>query len=251
VDAVIIAARMAAVFGLVFKEESASKQFSGLGTLPNSQGNQQKAVTLENGSVKYIGAGSDVVQVNPQQPMQQTPDFIRAICRLIGAPFDMPLELVSKDMSQVNFSSARIGLIGYYRACRARQKAFRSRCLMRIYRWWLSREVKMGRFLAKVPAEFWPHRFMAEGWDYTDPVSEGQADLLLIDAGLKTRAMAAAERGRDWEEMQIELAAERALRRANDLPDIAGNYTRDRVDAIPSTGRKITPPPSNGDTANE
>jgi capsid protein len=158
-------------------------------------------------------------------------------------------------MSQVNFSSARIGLIGYYRACRARQKAFRSRCLTRIYRWWLSREVKMGRFLAKVPAEFWPHRFMAEGWDYTDPVSEAQADQLQIDMGIKTASMAAAERGRDWEEMQLELAAERALRKLNNLPDIAGNYTRDRVDAIPSTGIPLTVPAtdddSNEDTSDE
>ncbi|HVV71807.1 MAG TPA: phage portal protein, partial [Verrucomicrobiae bacterium] len=68
VDAVIIAARMAAIFGLIFKEDTASKQYSGLPTLANSQGQQQKAVTLENGMAKYIGSSSDIVQVQAQQP---------------------------------------------------------------------------------------------------------------------------------------------------------------------------------------
>jgi hypothetical protein len=72
---------------------------------------------------------------------------------------------------------------------------------------------------------------MAQGWDYTDPVSEAQADLLQIDMGIKTPQMAAAERGRDWEEMQLDLAAARAFRKLQQLPDVAGSYTRDRVDA--------------------
>lgn len=230
VDAVIIAARMAAVFGLIFREGSGAKQFGGLNTLANSKGDQQKALTIENGMAKYIGPDDSIVQVQAQQPMTQTPDFIRAVCRLIGLPFDMPLELVCKDMSQVNFASARIGLIGYYRACRARQKAFIARCLTRIYQWWLSREVKMGRMVNAAPPEFWKHKFMAEGWDYTDPVSEAQADLLQINMGIKTRAMAAAERGRDLEEMLIENAAEAAAIRLAKLIDVGSNMTRDRVE---------------------
>jgi lambda family phage portal protein len=225
-ESVTIAARMACVFGLVFKSETAGKQVAALGTLTNSQGNQQKAVTLENGSVKYIGAKDDVVQVQAQQPLQQTPDFIRTLCRIIGLPFDMPLELVAKDMSQVNFASARIGLIGYYRACRARQKQFSTRFMSRVYRWWISREVKMGRFVSAVPANNWMHKFVAEGWDYTDPVSEAQADLLQIDMGIKTPQMAAADRGRDWEEMQEERAAAMLFQKALNLPQIHSNLTR-------------------------
>ena len=228
--AVGVAARMAAVFGLIFKEDNGAKQIAGLGTLTNSQGNQQKAITLENGSLKFIGKDSDVVQVQAQQPMSQAPDWIRAECRIIGLPFDMPLELVCKDMSQVNFASARIGLIGYYRACRARQRAFVSRCLSRIYRWWISREVNLQRFVSAVPELYWLHKFMAEGWDYTDPVSEAQADLLQIDMGIKSPQMCAAERGRDYEAVLEQIAASRLLRRLAELPDIGSTYTRDRVE---------------------
>jgi len=230
IDAVIIAARMAAVFGLIIKEETAGQQFAGLQSLTNSQGKQQKAVTLENGMLKYQGTADSVVQVVPQQPMNQTPDFIRTICRLLGLPFDMPLELVFKDLSQTSFSSARIGLIGYYRSCRVRQKTFIRRCMSRIFRWWLSREIKLGRITSAIPANPLFHVFLAEGWDYTDPVSEMQADLLAIDIGIKTPQQCAADRGRDYEENIIAIQAANAMRRGAKLADVASNMTRDRVD---------------------
>jgi lambda family phage portal protein len=247
VDAVIIAARMAAVFGLIFKDANANQQYAALGTLANSQGQQQKGVTLENGMVKYVGGKDDVVQVQAQQPMNQTPDFIRAVCRLLGLPFDMPLELVLKDVSQVNFSSARVGLLGYYRACRARQKPYRVKW-DRIYQWWISRERKRqelglpGAFVTAFPENYWAHRFGFQGWDYTDPVSESQADLLQIDMGVKTPQMVAAERGRDWEEMQEELAVARALRRLSELPEMHSTLTRDEkqsVVAVDSEGNPV------------
>jgi capsid protein len=77
VDGVSLAAWMATVFGIIFKDNSAARQVSGLPTLTNSQGNQQRAITLENGMVKYMAPEGEVVQVDAKQPMQQTPAFIR------------------------------------------------------------------------------------------------------------------------------------------------------------------------------
>lgn len=232
VDAVVIAARMAAVFGLVLKEPHPGKTMSLLPTLTNSAGNQQMAITLENGMARIIGKDGDISQVVPQQPMNQTPDFIRAMLRLIGLPFDMPLELVAKDMSQVNFASARIGLLGYYRACRARQKVFAVRCLSRIFRWWIARAVNFDKFTTRAPERFWAHKFISEGWDYTDPVSEAQGDLLEMTMGTKSPQMVAAQRGRDFEEMQIEIKAANAMRQFQELSPLPlSTYTRDATKA--------------------
>lgn len=250
IDAVVIAARMAAVFGLIFKEDNGQQNYDRLSLLNNSQGKKQQAITLENGMVKYVGKSDEVVQVVPQQPMNQTPDFVRMMARLIGVPFDMPLELVMKDMSQVNFASARIGLLGYYRACRSRQKTFRTTYLRRRYRWWVSREQKRqalglpGAIVTKFPPDYWSSRFVSVGWDYTDPVSEAQGDQLQIDMGIKTPQMVAAERGRDWEEMQEELFVARGIRRLKKLDEVHSTMTRDAVvvpdaapaaDAVPAT----------------
>lgn len=232
-DALIVAARMACVFGLIFKSNNPGKELAGLERTRNSKGDDQRAVRLENGSLRMVGTAEDVVQVQAQQPMQQAPDFIRMMCRLIGTAFDMPLELVLRDMSQVNFASARIGLLSYYRACWSRREWFKKRVLDRIYQWWISRERQKkelgidGAFITAFPDDYWAHTFIGRGWDYTDPVSEAQADLLQMDMGTKSPQGVAAERGRDWEEIQTEREAANAYLRARELPIAHSTYTRD------------------------
>jgi capsid protein len=226
VDGVALAAWMATVFGLIIKEETGSKQLGGLPYLTNSQGNQQKAITLENGAVKYVGKAGEVLQVDAKQPLQQTPDFVRMMLRLIGLPFDMPLELVLLDVSQANLSSLRGGMQQYYRACKNRQQRFGTG-LSTIYRWWVSREVKAGTFTSEVPDLFWPHAFKGRGWQFTDPVSEVEAAMISIDAGLDSPQNVCATLGRDYDHIQQQLAAAREMRDALKLPDVRSNKTRD------------------------
>lgn len=226
-DALVIAARMGAIFGLIFKSANPGKQTSLLGTLTNSQGTAQKALTLENGLARYIGNEDDVVQVQAQQPMQQAPDFIRAMLRQIGMPFDMPLEIIAKDMSTVNFASARIGLLGFYRSCRVKQQGFIKRFLDPVYQWWVSREAKGGRFASAVPEDFWSHQFLPRGWDYTDPVSEAQGDLLLMDMGIKDPFRISAEHGWDYETTLERMQKARELRESSEHPEVRSTMTRD------------------------
>lgn len=234
VDAVIIAARMAAIFGLIFKSGQPAKELSQLLTATNANGQQQKALTMENGMLRYVGQKDDVVQVQAQQPMQQTPDFIRAIFRLICLPFDMPLEIGQKDLSQVNFSGGRIGLLGFYRSCRVKQDWLRSQCWDRIAFWWLSRERKRqelglpGAFVTPFPEDYGNFLFLGREWDYTDPVSEAQADAIEIDIGTKSPQQAALARGRDPEEIMRQSSEYAAKRRSLQLPaNIRSSSTRD------------------------
>lgn len=226
-DSLVIAARMACIFGLIHKTVNPGKQMNLLGNLTNSQGNSQKAVTLENGMMKYIGSEDDIVQVQAQQPMQQAPDFIRAMLRQIGMPFDMPLEIIAKDMSTVNFASARIGLLGFYRSCRVKQQSFVKRFLDPVYRWWVSREVNKGAFTSAIPADYWSHQFLPRGWDYTDPVSEAQGDLLLMDMGIKDPFRISAEHGWDYETTLERMAAAKKLRDAAEHHEVRSSMTRD------------------------
>ncbi len=201
IDGVSLAAWMATVFGIVFKQNNGAKQLGQLGTLTNSQGVQQKAVTFENGMVKYIGTDEEVAQVQASQPMQQTPDFIRTMIRQIGAPFGMPLEVIAKDLSSCNFASARIGLLPYYRACCNKAAWFGSHW-SRTIRWWLSRERQRAandprRWVTAFPPDYWNHDLLPNAFDYTDPVSEAQSDQLQMDMRTKSPQMVIAERGRN------------------------------------------------------
>lgn len=228
VDGVSLAAWMATVFGIVFKQAGGAKEMQGLGLVTDAQGQQKRGIVLENGSVKYVGRDDEVAQVQASQPMQQTPDFIVAMLRQIGMPFDMPLEVIAKDMSRCTFASARIGLLPFYRSCRTKVERLRPRWHKR-YRWWLSREVNRPRsdprrFRSAVPADFWRLEILPNAWDYTDPVSEAQGDFLQIDMGIKSPQQVIAERGRSAEQIVKDRLAWAEL--TKELPTLHSTMTR-------------------------
>lgn len=223
VEAVVIAARMAAVFGLVFKGPSQPDQLRRLGQTKNANGESRRSITMENGQVKYVGDEDDVMQIDAKQPMNQTPDFIASMLRMIGNAVDMPLEIVALNMKEVNFSSARIGLLQFYRAMRAKQSAFSSH-LSRVYRWWISRQVAAGNFAGvQIPDNYWDHKFIPQGWSYTDPVSEAQADLLQVSMGTASVREVCHKLGRDFDEIAAANRADFAAQRLVGLPPLVSN----------------------------
>jgi len=234
-EAVIIAARMGAIFGLIEKRKNPAAATNGLPYLSNTQGETQKAITYENGMMKYIGPDDAVMQVQAQQPMQQTPDFIRAMMRVIGLAFDMPLEIAVKDLSQVNFSGARVGLIGFYRSCRVKQDRIKSICWNRIVRWWLSVEQQRqalgfeDAFVTPFPARSWEFALNGREWAYNSPTEEANAALLEISMGIKSPQMACEERGRDWREVQDQIQEARASNEARKIPSVLSSSTRDEA----------------------
>jgi capsid protein len=228
---VVIAARMAAIFGLIFKGTSSPTELSQLTTLTNSQGDLQKAMTLESGSLRLVGSKDEVVQVQAQQPMQNTPDFIRAMFRLICLPFGLPIELGMKDVSQVTFISGRLGLRDAERNFRAKQCYLRSRCWYRIFEWWIARERKkqqagVSDFVTQIPAEAYLYNFSAPAFPIADELNQNQSDLLAIDMGIKSPQCVAAERGMDWSELQDDLETAQTTRDEKDLPELHSTLTR-------------------------
>ena len=47
-------------------------------------------------------------------------------------------------------------------------------------------------------------------WDWTDPLKDARAEIEQIEAGLKSRTQALAERGYDAEQVDAEIAADKA-----------------------------------------
>jgi capsid protein len=248
VDGVSLAAWMATVIGIIFKSANPSKQMQALPLLNNAAGTQQRAITMDKGGMfRYVGTDEDVAQVQATQPMQQTPEFVRTMLRMLGQPFGMPLEVIAKDMSTCNFASARIGLLPFYRLCRKRATRFGYRW-SRTIKWWLSREALRAdgdpkKWTTPFPADYWKHELLANAFDYTDPVSEAQADLLQIDMGTKSPQMVIAERGRDSAKILRELMEWGEKR--GDLPEVHSTMTRD-----PAPDPAEAPPTTQQDNQN-
>lgn len=189
VDAVVTCARMAAVFGLIFRSNSPGDQLSNLPLLQQQGpgGEDKRAVTLQNGMVRYVGSRDDVAQVQPQQPMQQTPDFISCLMRLIGNAVNMPLEIVALDFSRVNFHSARASFQQFYRHCRTEQQRFGGpNGLGKVYRWWVARSVAAGVFTSPVPNNFMAHEWRGDEWPSVKRLEDLQASHLACEIGLSS-----------------------------------------------------------------
>lgn len=259
IDAVVQAARAIAAISIVFRKKNAAQSYAALAQILNGAGDPQRVITLENGSIKYVGSEDEVAQPTAQQPMQQTPEFVRLMIRIICMAFGMPLEIGGLDLSQVNFSGGRIGLIAWYRKCKMRQDVAR-RFNSRVYRWWLSRQLKMGKFKTKPPGygipgafERWTkHTFTGHEWAYTDPMKEAEADLLEISMGIQSPQGAAAERGRDWKKIQTLIDLARKSCQEKGIPIVLSSSTRDettKTTAIDAEGNPLsgsTSAPLNG-----
>lgn len=266
VDAVVIAARMAAIFGLIFKSDSSAKELSGLSAITNSNRDQQKAAYLENGELRYVGSRDDVVQVQAHQPMNQTPDFIRAIFRLICLPFGLPIELGMKDVSQVTFISGRLGLRDAERNYKSKQNWLRSRGWYRIYEWWIARERKKQRiglptrFTAMIPDEAYLYEFIPPPFPVADPLSEAQTELLEIAIGKRTPQQVCLAGGNEFDENQLQIEAARKSNEAKGIPNVLSTLTRDGkalpdIEPNPTVAQKVaekaTKDGSSEDSTNE
>jgi capsid protein len=256
VDAVVKAARAIAAISILFKVSNPAKTQQGFPNGTDGKGETRKVFYEEHGVYKIIGKEDEVAQPMAQQPMTQTPDFIRALFKYICLAFRMPLEIGARDLSQVNFSGGRIGLIQYYRVCREWQDWFISHFLSRVYRWWISREVKRGRFVAVVPEDFWAHEFRGDQWAYNDPETEIKAKLLAIAGGLDSVQGACADLGTNWKQIQVDQKEFKEFREDElGLPPVdKSSGTRDattKVTAVDADGNPIAngpdgAPPLNG-----
>ena len=70
-------------------------------------------------------------------------------------------------------------------------------------------------------------------WDWVDPLKDANAEIAQIEAGLKSRTQAIAERGYDAEQVDREIAAERTRERALGLDFRRPGSPAQGVQAVP------------------
>jgi capsid protein/antitoxin component of RelBE/YafQ-DinJ toxin-antitoxin module len=246
VDSVTQAAIMGTIFGLVEKRTNPQAAQVGLGLEQNASGRQQTVVKFEGGMMKVLTPEEGMYQIDAKQPMQQTPEFIRAIARIAALGFDMPLEIAFRDVSQVNFSGGRIGLLGFYRSCRIKQGSLKT-YWARIVFWWLSverRRQELGyadAFANAFPADYGEFELHGREFEANDRRAEAEADLLEFSLG-KPLQRIFAERGWDYEgDLPMWQAHIERLRTAG-LPVVLSTSTRDerqKTTAVDADGNPV------------
>lgn len=166
-------------------------------------------VALEPGAMRILPPGVDVTFSHPGQGLAQSVDFLRAQDREIAAGVGLTFEALTGDLTQTNYSSARVGLLEFRRRAEMLQRnLIEGQCLRPLWRRWielraLSGEIDAGA--ASMP-DYLDVRFVPPGWQWVDPKNEVEADARAIEAGLKSREEVVAGRGRDIDDLNDEIA---------------------------------------------
>lgn len=205
IEAVTVAARMAACFGIVLKRRSNA---NGLGTETGADGIARRKMRLEPGSFLEVQPDEDVKQVQAAQPTTNFPDFVNMLARIAAIPFGLPVEMLMMNFEKTNYSNARAALLQAFKVWRGHQGTLKAFCT-RVYLWWLIREMESGRIQAREDAL--EHGWITPGWQWIDPMTEIQTTLAGIESGLETHAQALMRLGYDPAEQYAQIRKEKPI----------------------------------------
>lgn len=167
------------------------------------------------GTILELQQGDDMGAVIPTGQAANAKDLITQYQRLAGASQGLSYEVTSRDMSQVNYSSARQGLIADNQTYQRVQRFLIDHFLNVVFEEFLDSIVLSGAL--NVP-NYAKRRdeiinacdWTASGQPWIDPVKEANANKIILDAGLGTLADICAKQGQDWRDVLTQRAAELA-----------------------------------------
>lgn len=186
------------------------------------QGGLSSVRHLKPGAIIPLPVGARLSGYSPGRPNQAFEAFMLASLRHIAAGMNMSYELLLKDFSKTNYSSARATLLEVWRYFHGRRRWLTDVMLRPIYELWLEEAVNAGTvdapdFYAKAYA-YSRCRFIFGGRGWVDPVKEAKAAAQRMECGLSTLEIECAEQGNDYEEVLDQLAIEARMRAARGLP---------------------------------
>lgn len=190
---------------------------------------KQYEITMQGGMILPLALGDKAYSHNPQRPATAFGAFIESLARQIGASVNMPYELILKDWSKTNYSSARAALLEAWRTFLSTRQLIADLWAQPVFELWLEEAVSSGEIEAPdfyVNIQLYARaKWIGPGRGWVDPVKEAQAAQMRMDAGLSTLEMEAAEQGLDWEELAEQRSRERS--RLAELKDPAANFSAD------------------------
>jgi lambda family phage portal protein len=222
VEAELVAARVAACFALLLTDTNPIARSAWDKSGDNEVG--QQLFDMEPGMVRYVGEGKSVSSFTPNRPTTAFDAFVERLLRQIAAALGLPYELVAKDFSKVNYSSARAALLEARRMFRMHQARVSSTFCQPVWEWFLEELWIKGLwaqgydFYALRPA-LTVARWIAPGWEWVDPMKEVNASVTAVKENQSSLADELAARGRDLDETLEQRARETRALRATGLVD--------------------------------
>lgn len=199
-------------------------------SVDEARGSLQSLRHLKPGAIIPLPVGARLSSYSPGRPNAAFEAFMLAVLRHIAAGMNMSYELLLKDFSKTNYSSARATLLEVWRYFSGRRRWLTDVLLRPVYELWLEEAVNAGEVEAPdfyANSYAWSRcRFIFGGRGWVDPVKEAQASVLRMNAGLTTLEQECAEQGADYEEVLDQLAIEKSMKEARGLSTEPVSATR-------------------------
>jgi lambda family phage portal protein len=165
--------------------------------------------SLEPGTIQRLSPGESLEFSDPPETGGYS-EYAKTQLRLIASGLGLPYNVLSGDLSDTSYSSARVGLIEFRKYIDAVQWQFVHTFCRPIFKRWVELEVLRGGL--PVPENGVQEYMRNISWappaiQMTDPQREVDAMVRAIRAGLMSREMAVASLGYDLADVDAQIAA--------------------------------------------
>jgi lambda family phage portal protein len=241
-DAELVRKKTAAMFAGFVTRLTPEDSLLGEG-LPDANG--VSLTGLEPGTMQILEPGEDIKFSQPADVGGSYSEFLRMQFRAVAAAMGVTYEQLTGDLTQVNYSSIRAGLLEFRRRVEALQHGVIVHQLCRpIWNAWMDQAVLEGSLVlpgyasdAKVRRVYQACKWIPQGWQWVDPLKEADAMKAAIRCGLMSRSEAISANGYDAEDVDREIASDNA--RADSLGLVLDSDPR--FDLAPSAAAAKSP----------
>ena len=175
---------------------------------------------MEAGTIAMLPPGVKPAGNQVRYPEAAVEPFLRTMAQAQAAGLGVSYETLTSDLSRANFSSLRAGKGEERDEWRMLQRAIYEGLHARVFAAWVPSAIAAGRInLPSSKTAKWLRgaRWRPRGWPSVNPKDDASAAQVEIGLGLRSRTELAAARGRRFEDVLAELAAERAAMEAAGL----------------------------------
>jgi lambda family phage portal protein len=183
---------------------------------------------LEPGTMQLLDPGEDVKFSTPADVGSTYETFIKQQLRAVSVGLGITYEQLTGDLSDVNYSSIRAGLVEFRRKCTALQHNLIVFQLCRpIWNRWIELAILSDAVEISSDPAFSSVKWIPQGFAWVDPLKEQNAQMHAVRCGFKSRAEVVSELGYDIEEIDAEIAADN--RRAEEMGLVFDSQNIDKV----------------------
>jgi lambda family phage portal protein len=204
---------------------------------------------LKAGAIIKAPPGTKMHLLNAGRNNSGFEQYMTSVLRYISTGLNIPYELLMKDFSKTNYSSARAAMLEAWRYFYGRRRWLSDYWLNSVYELWLEEAIQLGRVDAPDYYEnkyaYTRCRWIMQGRGWVDPVKEAKAAQIRMDSNLSTLEQECAEQGLDYEEVLEQKAYEKKM-----AQDLGVPLKIDGVKPGPAPAAPANAPKNNGEPAN-